>query len=218
MKSYLALLFLLPSLVSSAFDEQVAIPGFDMAQDAEPAAPTLHTQPTLSDLLTIEPAASIFFSYARDTEISRLFSEVDARSTLLVPTNKAVMALARKPYVRHPCSQTPTLTSARVQSHQDPEPIDSGIEISEQEFDARSKKNVERWVSMHIIPQSPISLSSGPYQTLNEKKTVSFEIADDDTSKPEWERALLNGDVRILQMKKACNGVFYLIDGTVRED
>ena len=53
--------------------------------------------PTLVDLLTIQPAASIFYSYARELELSSLFGDNTANLTLLVPTNKAVMALARKP-------------------------------------------------------------------------------------------------------------------------
>ncbi len=53
--------------------------------------------PTLFDLLTIEPTTSIFFSYARELESSRLLVDLDSNITVLVPTNKAVMALARKP-------------------------------------------------------------------------------------------------------------------------
>lgn len=39
-----------------------------------------------------------------------------------------------------------------LQSHQPPVPVDDTIELSEQEFEERSNKNVERWVSLHIIP------------------------------------------------------------------
>lgn len=57
-----------------------------------------HTQPSLADLLTIESSASIFYSYARELELSKLFNEEGKeKMTLLVPTNKAVQALARKP-------------------------------------------------------------------------------------------------------------------------
>ena len=54
--------------------------------------------PTLADLLTIDPSTSIFYSYAREIELSRLLNDESAALTLLAPTNKAVMALARKPY------------------------------------------------------------------------------------------------------------------------
>lgn len=59
--------------------------------------PLTHSMPNLADLLTIEPTASIFYSYARELELSAIFSDTRANSTLFVPTNKAVMALARKP-------------------------------------------------------------------------------------------------------------------------
>lgn len=64
---------------------------------SETYTPLRNAQPTVADLLTIEPSASIFYSYARELELSTQFSDVEARNTLFVPTNKAVMALARKP-------------------------------------------------------------------------------------------------------------------------
>lgn len=39
-----------------------------------------------------------------------------------------------------------------VRRHQGPAPIDEGIEITQEQFDKQSRKNVERWVSAHIIP------------------------------------------------------------------
>ncbi len=59
--------------------------------------PLTTTKPLLSDLLTIESSASIFYSYARELELSKMLEDENARLTVLVPTNKAVMALARKP-------------------------------------------------------------------------------------------------------------------------
>lgn len=37
-------------------------------------------------------------------------------------------------------------------SHQAPVAIDDGIKLSEQELEERSSRNVERWVSLHIMP------------------------------------------------------------------
>lgn len=48
----------------------------------------------------------------------------------------------------------------RLQSHQAPVPVDDTIELSEQEFEERSNKNVERWVSIHVIPVGGLLLSS----------------------------------------------------------
>ena len=36
--------------------------------------------------------------------------------------------------------------------HEDPAPSDPVIEMSEQDFESVSRRNVERWVSAHIIP------------------------------------------------------------------
>lgn len=94
---FLTLSFLaLPLFTSAAIDEQIAMPGPFVDQSA-PYTPQTHSQPSLADLLTIQSSASIYFSYARETELSSLFNDEKARLTLLVPTNKAIMALARKP-------------------------------------------------------------------------------------------------------------------------
>lgn len=60
--------------------------------------------PTLADLLTLETRASIFYSYAREVDISARFTDSVAQGqgvTVFVPTNKAIQALARKPCVFH---------------------------------------------------------------------------------------------------------------------
>ena len=83
---------LLPLLASAFQQDQVV-----MSSSEEPFVPQTHARPTLHDLLTIESSASIFFSYARETDISARFQDADAALTLLVPTNRAVMALPKKP-------------------------------------------------------------------------------------------------------------------------
>ncbi|KAH9950948.1 hypothetical protein B0H21DRAFT_818782 [Amylocystis lapponica] len=192
--------FLLVPFFTSAFsDEQMVLPGSSDA--SEVYTPLTHAdKPTLADLLTIEPSASIFYSYARENELSQLFGNEASSNTLLVPTNKAIMALARKP-------------------HQSPAPVKDGVIISEAEFDRLAKTNVERWVSAHIIPRSPISLlPPKTYNTLLEGKNVTFERVDGDESAPEWALVQLDGGVRLTGMKEACNGVMYIIDGTVKTE
>ncbi|KAI0271496.1 hypothetical protein BC834DRAFT_841122 [Gloeopeniophorella convolvens] len=175
--------------------EQIVIPSVPMDTFERP----MNTLPTLFDVLTIEPSTSIFFSYARELELSRMFVENSTNLTVLVPTNKAVMALARKP-------------------HQDPDPADGKIEMTEQEFDERSKNNVERWVSLHIIPESPIPLLSRTYPTFAEGKTVTFKETNKNPDGPEWSRVLINGEIGIIGMREASNGIVYVIDGTVQGD
>ena len=95
MKLFSFALLLLPLSVHSALDDQFVVsPVTRMPEIVEPLQ---HAQPTLADLLTIERSASIFFSYARETSLNGLFSDETAMNTILVPTNKAVMALAKKP-------------------------------------------------------------------------------------------------------------------------
>ncbi|PFH46049.1 hypothetical protein AMATHDRAFT_77840 [Amanita thiersii Skay4041] len=161
-------------------------------------SPQAHSAPSLTDLLTVEQSASIFYSYARELELSKLFSDNSAKITIFAPTNKAVMALARKP-------------------HQDPVMADDGISISEEEYERMSKRNVERWVSAHIVPESPIDLdSTSPYQTLLERKEISFKpVSKSNGQGPVWSRVTLENGIKILRMKEASNGVIYVIDGAI---
>ncbi|KAK7695117.1 hypothetical protein QCA50_002307 [Cerrena zonata] len=195
MRVQLLSLLALPLLAFSASEEQVVLTNQKMDETYTPAT---NSQPTLADLLTIESSASIFYSYAREVEISGLFADPNTESTILVPTNKAVMALSHKP-------------------HEDPAPSDTGVIISEEEFDARSRKNVERWVSAHIIPGSLTNLESRSYDTLLKDKPVTFKEIDSSATE-KWAHFLLNNNVHITSMKEAKNGVLYVIDGTVKLD
>ena len=56
-----------------------------------------YTTQTLADLLTIEPSASIFYDYARGVDLGNKLNDKSSMVTVLVPMNKAVMKLARKP-------------------------------------------------------------------------------------------------------------------------
>lgn len=82
---------LLPFLALAVQSEQMP-----MSNNILEYTPQTH-RPTLADLLTIETSASIFYSYAREIELSRIFEDESMKTTVFVPTNKAVMALARKP-------------------------------------------------------------------------------------------------------------------------
>jgi hypothetical protein len=88
-----SLLLLLP-LLTSTFASQA-----DQVAMHTENQPTTSSKPTLADLLTIEPSTSIFYGYARELEMSSMLSDGRLKLTVLVPTNKAVMALARKPCV-----------------------------------------------------------------------------------------------------------------------
>ncbi|KAI5118576.1 hypothetical protein M0805_004192 [Coniferiporia weirii] len=155
----------------------------------------------LSDVLTIQNSVSIFYSYARDTSISKLLEDKNALITVFAPTNKAVIALARKP-------------------HQGPAPVQDGVIISEEEFDSRSRENIERWISAHIVPRHPIKLSpTSQFEALLEGVVISVGTPESELSgaadKPEWERIVLNGNISVVGKAEAANGVLYLLDGAI---
>lgn len=97
--SLTAALLSLPLISMASLSEQTVMSNSEIFNDE----PLRHTgNPSLADLLTLQSRVSIFYSYARETEYSALLSD-DSPSgqtngiSLFVPTNKAVMALARKP-------------------------------------------------------------------------------------------------------------------------
>ncbi|KAF9478891.1 hypothetical protein BDN70DRAFT_807852 [Pholiota conissans] len=161
--------------------------------------PQTTSKPTLADLLTIESSASIFYSYARELELSSLLSDRDKKTTIFVPTNKAVMALSRKP-------------------HRGPDPTVE-VELTEEQFDKLSKERVQNWVSAHIVPEYPLSLDSNAHNTLLQGKSISFTpISKNNGQGAEWSRVTFEKGVKIIGKKEALNGDLYLIDGTVSTD
>ncbi|EAU92483.1 hypothetical protein CC1G_00702 [Coprinopsis cinerea okayama7 len=168
-----------------------------MAEPNTEYTPQVSSKPTLADLLTIENKASIFYAYARELELSQGLSQKEMKMTLFVPTNKAVMNLARKP-------------------HQGSKLADENISISEQEYDQISKANVERWVSAHIVPGAPIPLT-GSQQTLLTSKSITFKpIAK--AKNPDWTQVTLEDGIHIISKKEASNGDLYMIDGAIVSD
>ncbi|KAK1234595.1 hypothetical protein PQX77_002202 [Marasmius sp. AFHP31] len=167
-----------------------------MMMEPEYTPQTNSAGPTLADLLTIDSSTSIFYSYARELELSKLLNDESAGLTLLAPTNKAVMALARKP-------------------HESTETRDETV-ISEEEFDKMAKRNVERWVSAHIIAEPLEKLEMRSYDTLLEGKSVTFSDSEDTKSESvPWQKVIVEDGIRFKDMKKAANGVIYVIDGTI---
>ncbi|KAF6748342.1 hypothetical protein DFP72DRAFT_992239 [Ephemerocybe angulata] len=166
-----------------------------MAGPETPYFPETSSKPTLADLLTIENSASIFYSYARELELSKGLSDKSFKMTLFVPTNKAVMSLARKP-------------------HEGNMPVGGSIEISDAEFDSIVKNNVERWVSAHIVPEAPISLE-GVHHTLHPSKSITFKGIGKSNQGPEWIRVSLEDGIHITGKKEAINGDLYMIDGVI---
>jgi hypothetical protein len=89
------------SAMFAATSAQLIIPQhiLDHAKPQRPADGVFNVGPVLSDQLALEPQASIFFTYARESaKLSGILSgRGDGKYTVFVPTNKAIMALHRKP-------------------------------------------------------------------------------------------------------------------------
>ncbi|KAF9513257.1 hypothetical protein BS47DRAFT_1344506 [Hydnum rufescens UP504] len=148
--------------------------------------------PTLYDLLIVQTRASIFGDYLQDGS---------PKSTVLVPTNKAVLALSRKPH-----QGPPEKSSDQPQGD---------IEISDEDKGRTEHRNVRDWVGAHIIPKYPIALSTGEhFPTLLDNVSVSFVPAAKSAAK-DWRQYALAPGISILDRVEGSNGVLYLIDGTV---
>lgn len=103
----------------------------DVTGDSDLSRPD-NTLPTLFDTLILQRASSIFFDYLREvSSIYERISDPSLRSTLFVPSNKAVIALGWKPERGPP-----------------PPGQSGGIEITEDTLE----DNVKKWVSAHIVP------------------------------------------------------------------
>lgn len=122
----------------------------------EPLSRPLNVLPPLFDTLLLQRSHSIFFDYLRETPgISRRIADLDVQTTLLVPSNKAVIALGWKPERGPPGSGT----------------SDAGkIEISEESLN----ENVERWVGAHAIPVSVDRSWYSTSRSLNSTDAYAF--------------------------------------------
>jgi len=153
--------------------------------------------PTLSDLLTIERATSIYFSYARDTEYGALFSAKGKNITVLAPSNSAVIALPRKPH------QGPSNSKGAAVIPTD---------MPEIKYEKTSYENSNNWVAAHVISEPILlSLREEAYQTLLPRHVVRFVSEQD---KLQWKDYVVDGIGRLIDRKEACNGVLYIIDST----
>ena len=98
-----------------------------------------------------------------------------------------------------------------------------GVILTEEETYAKSQKNVERWITAHMIPvrqslyptetlqtlngahghqTSPIDFNSKTYPTLLDGASVQFDRVKGDPSAPEWSNVLVNKDIRVVGSKE----------------
>jgi hypothetical protein len=82
----------------------------------DPVVPMTRLQPSLADLLTVDQSVSIFYSYLRETEVSKALNDVQGSMTVFAPKNRAVMALAVKPCVAVQSTLWPLLSMSISQT------------------------------------------------------------------------------------------------------
>ncbi|THH02806.1 hypothetical protein EW145_g6701 [Phellinidium pouzarii] len=156
----------------------------------------------LSDILTVQTSLSIFYSYARETQVGKRLQDETEMITVFAPTNEAVMALAHKP-------------------HQGPDPVQDGTIISQEDFDSLSKENVERWIKAHIVPQHiPRLYPTSQYEALLEGIVITVGDSDPKATKefedkPDWSHIVLNNNIHVVDRVEAENGVLYLVDRAI---
>lgn len=97
-------LFPLLTILSSAMASQFPIPPLPQTPDADMPGtyhPEVVDMPSIADVLNSQSRSTIFYDYLREIDsISKMVSTNHGNElTLLVPTNKAVIALPRKPCV-----------------------------------------------------------------------------------------------------------------------
>lgn len=94
--------------------------------------------------------------------------------------------------------------------------------MTEEQFHDRAKKNVEHWVSAHIVPvcssflttqvaqltleimkEYPLSFDSNRHDTLLKRKAITFTpISKSNNKDPEWARFTLEDGIKIIGKKE----------------
>ncbi|GJJ13131.1 hypothetical protein Clacol_007381 [Clathrus columnatus] len=150
--------------------------------------------PNLADLLTLQTHASIFYSYARDTDINARFTEGNTDGvTIFLPTNKAVQALARKPN-DDPHSDLSKLSSEEYQMRS----ADRQFKGSNVDFTSKAAfDTLTPGITITFKSISETNDQSGDHEHVIHTQD-GLPILDD---RPIWTNYVLNDGVRILDEK-----------------
>lgn len=138
-----------------------------MAESAPlPFARTNSVLPLLADRLTQSRRTTIFYDYSRDSAtLTRRLGSTNEQTTLLVPLNSAIVALARKP-------------------HQGPPPPVSAEAGEVSPFDTKEEEQakaayLEKWLEGHAVAGDNIDLDAEGWEsktwTTMSGGTISFE-------------------------------------------
>ncbi|KAF8339078.1 uncharacterized protein EI90DRAFT_3118167 [Cantharellus anzutake] len=159
-----------------------------------------HPIPLLSDLLIVQPQSTIFRDYLRSIgPIESLLRDETKRVTVLAPTNKATLAMTRKPHQPAPGDE-----------HRNGE-----THVTEEQYELERQENVRRWVSAHIIPGHPFAFEeSKNYPTLLEDFSIRFRLVQQSQSTQEGDWVVVP-DIQIIEKIEGRNGILYLVNGSI---
>ncbi|KAK4058547.1 hypothetical protein OIO90_000709 [Microbotryomycetes sp. JL221] len=179
-----------------------------MMTDSSDANPFSASAPTLADRLSQHSnQASMFYDYCRSSvSVSSMLQAVavpgqQSKHTVLVPVNKALMALARKPHQGPPTSSRSTTNGK--------------IEMSQEDEERSSAAYLERFVKRSIIKgevswETPDKVEQMTFETMDEGQSIRFERTNDG-----W---LANGVAILDRDDAASNGELLFIDGVLTLD
>ncbi|KAK4053524.1 hypothetical protein OIV83_001692 [Microbotryomycetes sp. JL201] len=168
-------------------------------------------QPTLADRLSVHASqASIFYDYCRSSaSVATMLGAAalpgnPAGHTVIVPVNKAIMSLARKPH-QGPLPSPSTSPDSAGQVHAN----DDGDDDDE---DKAAAAFLEAFVKRHIITglvpwERPQDIEGRQFETMHASDTVEFKQTEDG-----W---LVNGVTILDRDDLASNGDILFVDGVL---
>merc|ERR1712230_335892 len=148
--------------------------------------------PNLFAALTRESRASIFFDYARDTgDVLKRLNGAGGPTTVLVPTNGAILALQHKP-------------------HQGPPQAAAAESLSALDREKNAQAYLERWVELHTIAEDEALVSGRKVTFVHDVPSGELQITR------AWHGWTINpGAIAVADVVDASNGKLIFIEGTL---
>merc|ERR1712093_176752 len=184
---------------------------FSPEQNRESFDIKANDKPSLSDLLTVDRALSLFYGYLRESTglVERLANPLTT-TTIFAPVDSSIINLSRKPHQGPPDASK---GEGEVQSQP--------ISTEDQEKDTAAY--LEKWIKAHMVAGTDVTFDDdASVETLagDEAKLtfVKLEIAaraesDDNAETEAWRKVLvMPGNARILSRKEGKDGLIYVVD------
>ncbi|GAA5898019.1 uncharacterized protein JCM6883_000895 [Sporobolomyces salmoneus] len=159
------------------------------------------SSPSLTDLLTRSKNSRLFYDYIREsTSVSTRLANPLESTTILAPISSAIVALPRRPHQGPPVP---------VEGHVE------GYSGSREDEEARAEY-LEKWIKRHLIADR-IDLEdlTKEYETLQGGEKISFVTSGGEGE--EWLR-VMPGDIEVVEIEQASNGVILYLRGTLNLD